>query len=100
MNPPSRGNLPLLSFAPHSLGLALVSLCTELGSEVTIFCASSQLTRPLALGDQEEDVTCHFFLGSPHWVTIACTLQKQLFACVHSGFWKTLGNWKASSYAL
>ena len=100
MNPPSHSDMPLLSFAPYSLGLALVSLCTELGSEVAIFCARAQLMHRLVFGDQKESVTCYFFLGGPHWIRIACTLPKQLFACVVSVLWKTLGNWKASSYAL
>lgn len=75
-SPPSHSDVPRLSFAPHSLGLALVSLCTELGSEVAIFCASAQLTHHLAFGGQEEHVTCHFFPGRPHWIRIACTLPK------------------------
>lgn len=59
MNPPSHSDMPLFSFAPPSSGSALVSLCTEPGSEVAIFCARTQLMHHLAFRR-----TCYLLLFS------------------------------------
>lgn len=73
--PPHSAMTPL-SFAPHSLGLALVSWWTEPGSEVAIFWVKAQLMHHPAFGDQIKYITCHYFLGIPCWVRIACTILK------------------------